>query len=477
MAVDQLTELVQPSPLVRGTFLGEEAVGRRRGARRTWSVSTFVVDLVTTTLAAGLTLLLAAILGISRAPLEWALAMPVIVLAVFRLRGSYARRLGTSLLDDLRLVLAATAIAAMAVTSLRVATSNDAYVAAQEIWQWILTAGLVGLGRVGLFVREDRLRRAGRLNRPTLIIGAGTVGRLVASRLRNRPELGLKPIGFLDKEPMDGDGELPVLGASWDLERVIEEHDVEHVILTFSTAPHHVLLRIARTCEELRVGVHLVPRLFESVTDRLTVDHLGGLPLISMHRSDPKGWQVALKYVLDRMIAAALLVVCAPVLALTAICALLTMGRPVVYAQPRVGQDGRRFTLLKLRSMRPQVDGVEEDDEERVTRSRQLPPEDCVRRAAPAFQRPQGRDEPDRAAAGAAGFVDVFERQVYRYDARHRVKSGITGWAQVHGIGASRTALADRVEWDNYYIENWSPWLDLKIALLTPLALVRFTQR
>ena len=209
MAIDQLTELVQPSPLVRGTFLGEEAVGRRRGARRTWSVSTFVVDLVTTTLAAGLTLLLAAILGISRAPLEWALAMPVIVLAVFRLRGSYARRLGTSLLDDLRLVLAATAIAAMAVTSLRVATSNDAYVAAQEIWQWILTAGLVGLGRVGLFVREDRLRRAGRLNRPTLIIGAGTVGRLVASRLRNRPELGLKPIGFLDKEPMDGDGEPP----------------------------------------------------------------------------------------------------------------------------------------------------------------------------------------------------------------------------------------------------------------------------
>jgi exopolysaccharide biosynthesis polyprenyl glycosylphosphotransferase len=483
MAVDQLTELVEPSPLVRGSFLGEEAVGgRSRRARRTWSVSTFVVDLVTTTLAAGLTLLLTPSLGIPKAPVEWALAMPVIVLAVFRLRGSYARRLGASLLDDLRLVLAATAIAAMAVTSLRVATSNDAYVAAQEIWQWILIAGLAGIGRVGLFVREDRLRRAGRLNRPTLIIGAGTVGRLVASRLRSRPELGLKPIGFLDKEPMDGDGDLPVLGASWDLERVIEEHDVEHVILTFSTAPHHVMLRIARTCEELRVGVHLVPRLFESVTDRLTVDHLGGLPLISMHRSDPKGWRVALKYGLDRVIAAALLVVCAPVLLLAAICALLTMGRPVVYAQPRVGRDGRRFTLLKLRSMRPRRDGVEEDDEERVTRLGRFLRKTALDELPQLWNVLKGEMSLIGPRPERPELVDVFERQVYRYDARHRVKSGITGWAQIHGIGRgeqrfAHTALSDRVEWDNYYIENWSPWLDFKIALLTPLALIRFTQR
>jgi exopolysaccharide biosynthesis polyprenyl glycosylphosphotransferase len=408
--------------------------------------------------------------------------MPVIALVVFRLRGSYARRLGTSLLDDLRLVLAVTAVTAMAVTSVRVATSNEGYIAAQEIWQWILTAGLVGIGRVGLFVREDRLRRAGRLNRPTLIIGAGTVGRLVADRLRNRPELGLKPIGFLDKEPMDGDGELPVLGASWDLERVIEEHDVEHVILTFSTAPHHVMLRIARTCEELRVGVHLVPRLFENVTDRLTVDHLGGLPLISMHRSDPKGWQVAFKYALDRVIAAVLLVLCAPVLLLASICTLLTMGRPVVYAQPRVGRDGRRFTLLKLRSMRPQQDDVEEDDSERVTRLGRFLRKSALDELPQLLNVLRGEMSLIGPRPERPELVDVFEQQVYRYDARHRVKSGITGWAQVHGIGRgeqrfAHTALVDRVEWDNYYIENWSPWLDFKIALLTPLALIRFTQR
>jgi len=482
MAVDQLTELVESSALARTSLLGGEAqAASTRRSRRRWSASTFVVDLVTTTVAAGLTLLLAPDMGIARSPVAWVAALPLIVLAVFRLRGSYALRLGTSLLDDLRLVLAATAISAMAVISLRVATSNEAYVAAQEIWQWILTAGLVGIGRATLFVREDRLRRAGQLNRPTLIIGAGTVGNLVAKRLLNRPELGLKPIGFLDKEPL-ADGALPVLGASWDLERVIEEYGVEHVIVTFSTAPHHVMLRIARTCEELRVGVHLVPRLFESVTDRLTVDHLGGLPLISMHRSDPKGWQVALKYVTDRVLAAVLLVVCAPVLLLAALAVLLTMGRPVVYAQPRVGRDGRRFTLLKLRSMRPADDEAELSDEERVTRIGRFLRKTALDELPQLVNVVRGEMSLIGPRPERPELVDVFEREVYRYDARHRVKSGITGWAQVHGIGRgeqrfAHTALADRVEWDNYYIENWSPWLDFKIALLTPLALIRFTQR
>jgi exopolysaccharide biosynthesis polyprenyl glycosylphosphotransferase len=481
MSTDQLTEFIDSSSLVKEGLRLEKPARRARRVPRTWTAPTFLVDLGTVTLATALTMLLQPSLGISTMPAAWALAVPIIVLAVFRLRGTYGRRLSTSLLDDLRLVLAATAISAMAVTSLRVATSDEGYVAAQEIWQWILTAGLIAVGRVSLFIHEDRLRRAGQLSRPTLIIGAGTVGHLIARRLLKQPELGLDPIGFLDKEPLAGE-ELPVLGASWDLERVIEEHGVEHVIVTFSTAPHHVMLRIARTCEELRVGVHLVPRLFENITDRVTVEHLGGLPLISVQRSDPKGWQVALKYGLDRVLAALALFVCAPVIGLAAIGVLVAMGRPVFFAQPRVGRDGRRFTLLKFRSMQPESEGGDASDEERVTPFGRFLRRSAIDELPQLLNVLKGEMSLIGPRPERPELVDVFEQQVYRYDARHRVKSGITGWAQVHGIGRgdqrfAHATLADRVEWDNYYIENWSPWLDFKIALLTPLAVMRFSQR
>ena len=482
MSVDQLTELIESSALVRKPSARVESVRRTRRHPFAGSLSRLIVDVVTVTLATDLTVLLQPGLGIPSMPIKWAVGLPLIVIAVFRLRGTYARRLSTSLLDDLRLVLAATAISSMAVISLRVATTNAAYVAAQEIWQWILTAGILSAGRVSLFVREDRLRRMGRLSRPTLIIGAGTVGRLIARRLLKQPELGLDPVGFLDKEPMADAAELPVLGASWDLERVIEEHGVEHVIVTFSTAPHQVMLRIARTCENLGVGVHLVPRLFENITDRVSVEHLGGLPVISVQRSDPKGWQVALKYALDRVLAAVALVICAPVLALGALGVLIAMGRPVLFAQPRVGRDGRRFTLLKLRSMQPSAEGSDQSDEERVTPFGRFLRQTAIDELPQLLNVLKGEMSVIGPRPERPELVDVFEQQVYRYDARHRVKSGITGWAQVHGIGRgdqrfAQATLSDRVDWDNYYIENWSPWLDFKIALLTPLALLRFSQR
>jgi exopolysaccharide biosynthesis polyprenyl glycosylphosphotransferase len=476
---DHLTHPLDTTPILSAVTAQRTAAHPRPRIVR-WELLTLVVDLVAVCVAGALALVLAPKLGFERPPVGWVVALPVIVLLVFRLRGSYASRLRPALLDDLRLVLGATAIAAMAVTSLRVATTNESYIAAQEIWQWILTAGIVSVSRVGLFAWEHRLRRMGRISRPTLIIGAGTVGHLVARRLLENPELGLRPVGFLDKEPLPGNGELPVLGASWDLERVIEDHGIEQVIVTFSTAPHQVMLRIARTCEELRVGVALVPRLFENFTARLTVEHLGGLPLVSIRRSDPKGWQFALKYACDRLFAALGLVLCAPVLLAASAGVLLTMGRPIFYSQRRIGRDGRRFTIVKLRSMRP-ASHEDESDDERLTRFGAFLRRTSIDELPQLINVLKGEMSLIGPRPERPELVAVFEQEVHRYEDRHRVKSGITGWAQVHGIGRGEdrfghTTLSDRVEWDNYYIENWSPWLDVKIVLLTMMAVLRFRQ-
>jgi exopolysaccharide biosynthesis polyprenyl glycosylphosphotransferase len=378
----------------------------------------------------------------------------------------------------------------MAVLSLRELISAPPDLSAQVIRTWAFATVYLAAGRVALQWSRTQAYRHGESVRPTLIIGAGKVGRLAAKRLLAHPELGLKPIGFLDKDPMaaeDGSLPLPVLGASWDLDRVTSQYDVEQVIVTFSRAPHDVMLRLIRRCEELGLQVAFVPRLFETVTSRLTIEHLGGLPLMSARPVNPKGFQFAIKYAADRLVAGVALLIALPLLVPAALAILLTLGRPLFFRQVRVGRDGRTFAMLKLRTMKPVA------EPELGAQSFELPPDtapggvegDDRRTRLGTFLRRLSIDELPQLINVLKGemsligprperpeFVGLFEQSVYRYGDRLRVKSGITGWAQVNGL-RGKTSLSDRVEWDNYYIENWSLWLDLKVLLLTFLAVTR----
>jgi exopolysaccharide biosynthesis polyprenyl glycosylphosphotransferase len=392
------------------------------------------------------------------------------------------------LLNAVRDLLLATTLAAISVLSLRVLFTNEPLAAAQTLSVWAATTALLVPAWIALPALELRARRAGSVTRRTLIIGAGKVGQLTARRLLEQPELGLRPVGFLDKAPLELNGSsasLPVLGASWDLDQIVSRYGIEHVIFTFSTAPHHVLLRMVSRCHELGVPVSLVPRLFEKMTGKFNVEHVGGLPLISIRQVDPSGWPFRLKYAFDRVAAAGLLVVLSPVLLVCALAVWISVGRPLLYRQRRVGLDGQEFEILKFRSLRAAA--VDESlpelapdtapggvhDVERRTRVGNL-----MRRAS-LDELPQiinvFRGEmslvgprPERPE-----FTRIFLHDVYRYGERLRVKSGITGWAQVHGL-RGQTSLKDRVEWDNYYIENWSPWLDMRILLLTVRDVLRF---
>jgi exopolysaccharide biosynthesis polyprenyl glycosylphosphotransferase len=282
-----------------------------------------------------------------------------------------------------------------------------------------------------------------------------------------------------------------VLGASWDLEHVIAERGVRHVVVTFSTAPHHVLLGIVNRCDQLGVTVSLVPRLFEKVTERLTVEHLGGLPLLTIDRADPKGWQFSVKYAIDRIVALLSLTLLLPVLAGAAVAVLISMGRPIFFRQWRVGLDGRVFEIVKFRSMRPPLaasgsaegdNGAEsEREEDRLTRVGSFLRKTSIDELPQLFNVLRGEMSIIGPRPERPELAEIFEQYVHRYGDRHRVKSGISGWAQVHGIGRghdrfSDTSLGDRVEWDNYYIENWSLWLDFKIVLMTVAAVLRFRQ-
>ena len=423
--------------------------------------------------------------------------LSLLILALLALRGAYEPRLRLTLLDDLRGVVSATAIAAMGVVTTRV-LFEDAGAAKQTVWFWLFATGLVAMGRIGLVRAETSARRRGEVGQATLIIGAGMVGHLTAKRLLQHPELGLNPVGFLDKDPLEIDepGSLPVLGASWDLEDVIADYGVERVIVTFSTAPHSVLLAMARRCWELGITVSLVPRLFEIEGERVTAEHLGALPLVTVSAANPKGWQFRIKYAIDRLISTTAFLISLPLFLATALAVRVTMGAPVFYRQRRVGCDGREFDMLKFRTMTGSPDQAGEADSDWAMEQLSTGGSSLVRTVSESQENgsligedrrtPLGRllrrfslDELPQLINVMRGEMSIvgprpervnyarrFEEAVYRYDARHRVKSGITGWAQIHDL-RGKTSLADRVEWDNYYIENWSLWMDVKIILRT----------
>lgn len=421
-------------------------------------------------------------------PVTWMEFYGLMVLAVLASRGAYRFRLRTSPLDHIGQAVTSTALAATLVITARVIVDPSPDAASEIVRWWGFTTGYVAAGRVALSVFETR---PGSRGLQTLIVGAGVIGRLVARRLQERPELGLRPVGFLDKEPRAGESVLPVLGASWNLEDVVREHDVRHVVVTFSTAPSDVLVSLVRRCRAMELEVSVVPRLFEEVSNRATVEHLGGLALLRMQQSDPRGWQFEIKYALDRIAGCAGVVAASPVLLVLALLVRLTSPGPILFRQERVGLDGKIFGMLKFRTMRVQP-GSDENDAAWAARTLGEAPS-AQGEGAPQVDRrtPVGRflrrwslDElpqilnvarGDMSLVGPrperTGYVRAFEEHVYRYGDRHRVKSGLTGWAQINGL-RGETPLEDRVEWDNYYIENWSPWLDLKILLSTPGAVL-----
>jgi exopolysaccharide biosynthesis polyprenyl glycosylphosphotransferase len=449
---------------------------------RSWARLRLLVDVVVLYLASSAALFAEPGNHVDTASRWLAAGFPLFCLAILHARRGPEERLHGSVLDSATHVLGMISLAAI----MTIAISSVLGVARPmelPMRLWLFASVYLGLTRVMLMSIRTQAVRNPALATPTLIVGAGAVGEHLVHRLASDPGYGLRPVGFLDADPparsdFSRAPLAPVLGRPDDLVDAVARTGARHVILAFSSEPDHRLLETVRQCQALDVQVSLVPRMFEAINERATLDHVGGLPLLSLKPTNPRGWEFAVKHAIDRTFAFVALLALAPLMGVLSLAVKLTSPGPILFRQRRVGRDGRVFDVLKYRTMRhvptptamyQPLDGngpggIEGEDRRtnfgkwlRSSSLDELPQLINVLRGEMSLIGPR----PERPE-----FVELFSAEVNRYQDRHRVKSGITGWAQVNGL-RGQTSIADRVEWDNYYIENWSLRLDLRIVALT----------
>lgn len=417
------------------------------------------------------------------APHWTVLLFSLLLVSLYGLGGLYRSRLSLSLLDDVpRLV--GRWLAALALTVLTQSVRARTNWGTEDVsWSMVITAVtaliLLLILRAGAyhFVRTVRSQR--RVAHRTLILGAGHVGEQIARTLLKHSEYGLQPIGFVDNHPLI-DPEtcaVPLLGGTEDLADVLVRQDARNVVVAFGSVRESQMVDIIRTCDRLRCEIFLVPRLFELHQVGDDMDTVWGLPLVRLRRATYRshGWHV--KRVFDVLFSLGSLLVLSPLMVAAAIAVRLEGGPGILFRQERVGADGKRFDVLKFRSLKPANDeesatnwNIKHDDRLgpvgrflRKTSIDELPQLLNILRGEMSLVGPR----PERPH-----FVAQFRQTYPRYVARHRVPSGLTGWAQVHGLRGD-TSIADRAMFDNYYIENWSLWLDVKILLRTVSSVVK----
>jgi exopolysaccharide biosynthesis polyprenyl glycosylphosphotransferase len=313
-----------------------------------------------------------------------------------------------------------------------------------------------------------------------LIVGAGEVGRRLMRNIVAQPELGYQVIGFVDDDPDKNKtdiGRFKALGGIDNLPRVVQEKAIDEVIVTLPWMHHRKILGIMRQCEREQVRARIVPDLFQLALSRVDIEDLGGIPIIGVKEVSITGWNLAFKRASDIVLSLAALILLSPLTLLISVAIKLDSPGPILFKQVRVGKGGRRFVFHKFRSMRQGAEGerrqlAARDEVMGATFKIRHDPR-CTR--VGRFLRRTSLDElPQfynvlRGEMSLVGPRPAIPSEVEQYQEWHRrrleVPPGITGLWQVSG--RSQLTFDEMCLLDIYYLENWSPLLDLKIALKT----------
>jgi len=393
---------------------------------------------------------------------------------VYYFYGLYSVRRHRSRIEEGFAVLVATGLATLLLTGLATFYRGFSYSRLVLLLFFAADVLFVFAGRTAIRRYLEEARRHGFGVRQVLVVGAGRLGRAVIDKLAEHPEAGLRAVAMLDDDP-GRVGQpyrgVPVVGATSEAAAAVEALRVDTVFLALPLDAHRTMLAVLKDVGRTVADVRVVPDLLQHITFRAGVEDLDGLPVVHLTQVPLSGWMSLVKRTVDLAVSSASLVALSPVFAAIALAIRREDSGPTFYRQRRMGLDGRPFDILKFRSMVP---GAE--DESGPTWAS---PEDPRRTRVGRHLRRWSLDELPQLVNVLRGemslvgprperpeFVREFKEEFPQYMLRHRVRAGMTGWAQVHGWRGN-TSLTKRIEYDLYYIENWTLSLDVKILWMT----------
>ncbi len=416
--------------------------------------------------------------GTEQPSIAFYMAVSLIILPLywllFKLHGLYRFRLNLSVLEVLPLIISATTEASMLLLLATVPVFPPTHYSRNIIvLSWLCVIVLVAIVRFFVYQLLRWGRRHNWYVKNTLVLGAGLVGMACASKIMRNPALGLRLVGFLDERPSEeaaGLGSCHVFDDYQKMEEILERFHIQHMVVAFSQDKHERIVELMERCRPYGVEFTMVPRLYEVFSDRVGVEHIRGLPVIGLKRTSITGLQALAKRTMDIVVSLLVLIVLSPLMLLTALAIRIDSPGPVLYRQARLGRKEKPFEMLKFRSMRKDAENG---------KAGWTTPGDIRRTRVGRVIRPLGIDELPQLINVIKGEMSLvgprperpeharkFIREITSYSARHRVRPGLTGWAQINGLRGD-TDIGERVEHDLYYIENWSPWFDIKIVLKT----------
>jgi exopolysaccharide biosynthesis polyprenyl glycosylphosphotransferase len=418
----------------------------------------------------------------ARAYLGLILVSTPVFLAAFAAYGLYQARHLVGFVDQVFRLLTAVLVglvATVAVSSFVVRGWPD-YSRLLLGYLWVACTLCAGAGRLLWVLWRDWLARRGAGVRSVLVVGAGAAGQRVARHFERTPQLGYRVAGFLDEDLPEGSRTLcgvPVVGRLQEFDEALIRLRPDEVVLADPTLTNHELLSIVNRCEGQPVTIRVYPDIFQMLVSEASVTDFQGLTLVGIRATELQAWQRTLKRAFDLVFSVAVLAVTSPLMLAVALLVKLDSPGPVFHVQERVGQDGKRFHMIKFRSM-------VQDAEARTGRFWTVADDPRRTRMGRVLRRFSLDEWPnfinvlvgDMSVVGPRAerpmFVAQFSETVPDYLKRLREKAGITGWAQVNGLRGD-VPIEDRTKYDLYYVDNWSLWLDIKIIIRTVLLLPR----
>lgn len=414
--------------------------------------------------------------GMPSFEMYWKLITPILVLwfLIFHICGLYRPRRGHSQADEFVSIFQAVTFGAIMLITFNFFYRQYSYSRLVFLYFWGVNIFAVGISRSLLADLIAYARSKGYNLRHIVIAGAGNLGQELARKAHTYTELGLNVIGFVDDDPKKLDKVIegaPVLGTLDHIQQIIQEKGVQQLFIALPMTAHQRILEILASVDQECVDVKFIPDLMQYMSLRVGVDELDGIPIVNLRETPIQGWNSVIKRGFDIVFSIFFLILSVPVMAVLAILIKLFSPGPILYKQKRMGLDGHVFYMYKFRSMRVGA--------EKRTGAVWAKKRDSRRTKLGTFMRCTSLDEfpqfvnvlkGDMSLVGPRPerppFVLKFREKIPQYMLRHKVKSGITGWAQINGWRGN-TSIEKRIEYDLYYIQNWSVAFDLKILIMT----------